>query len=243
MKPILFNAGMVRAILNGSKTVTRRCAKFERRKEFPNVNLSASACEVDRYGKDAYCVYKRIGSYWNDMTYPLKPKYVIGDILYVRETWNQLALVNKYGYTHYDNSFYVYRADAEQPDLFDNDGKYIDDSERKWKPSIHMPMKAARIFLRVTDIHIERLQDIRYYEVYQEGIKSVDICNNYCKRKDTCANAQYLGKCRVVDCFECLWNSTIKKNDIDQYGWDANPYVFVYTFEVIGKDEAYENDV
>lgn len=194
VKRIRFNPDMFKAILEGRKTTTRRAAKFERRKEFPNVDLYASACSVDTHGysKDTYCIYQKINSYWNEMTYPLQSKYAIGDILYTD--------------------------DKEFPSSM-LEGRHV-------------------IFLKITDVRIERLQEIRYHEVYKEGIRSVDICTHQCSEQVTCVDEQNADSCHVIHAFKDLWNSTIKDSESDVYGWDADPYVFVYDFEVISKKEA-----
>ena len=88
---------------------------------------------------------------------------------------------------------------------------------QKWHPSIHMPKEAARIFLRVTDVRVERLKDIG--DCTKEGIApgthATAHMNDYDERCD----------------FAALWNSTIPKKDLDKYGWEANPWVWVIEFE------------
>ena len=93
----------------------------------------------------------------------------------------------------------------------------------KWKPSIHMPKEAARIWLKVTDVRVERLQDMTSEQISREGVEVEypHMLNGEEKRY----------------AFSTLWNSTIKKSDIDRYGWDANPYVWVISFERCEKSE------
>ena len=86
----------------------------------------------------------------------------------------------------------------------------------KWHPSIHMPREAARIFLRVTDVRVERVQDIDDDGVVAEGLN-------------------------IGDPFDELWDSTIKPADRALYGWDANPWVWVIEFERITREEAIPN--
>lgn len=261
MKPILFNTEMVQAILEGRKTVTRRYIK-----KWQGANDCMGVWRnIDEDGK-VYIKDYKYDLCWMEEKYYIKryAKYQVGDILYVKETWNQLAKVDKDGYTHYDDLFYVYKADKEQCDLYNDDGMYLDDTHRKWKPSIHTPKEAARIFLRVTNVRVEKLQDIHYYEVYKEGIKSSDICNAKCKKKETCVSEQTLGKCHVINTFKNVWDDCyaypkpVKVNGVldhyESYHWEdiqetreykelpwlvcGNPYVFVYDFEVISKEEA-----
>lgn len=138
--------------------------------------------------------------------------YVPGDIWYVRETWQDLCLPVKSGKQTHD---YAYKAS-------DND-KNI-----RWRPSIHMPKAAARIWLKVTDVRPERLQDIDGQGVLKEGLDSR-------VHPDTVFPGYFDMNQREM--FEKLWNSTIKKADWNLYGWDANPWVWVIEFERCKKPE------
>lgn len=124
-----------------------------------------------------------------------RPPYEPGDILYVRETFMQAAA----------HTFW-YKAD---------DNSWIPEGLH-WHPSIHMPKEAARIWLKVTDVRVERLQDMTDDDAEAEG------CFDY--------TSTALG-------FPDVWDSTIKKSDLDRYGWAANPYVFVIEFSKIDKPE------
>lgn len=218
MKPILFNTEMVRAILDGRKTVMRE------------------------YIKHKICVYEENGkTYVNDNRYMFDfnlnayidshAKYKKGDILYVKETFmeHHTFVIE----TTLPNPNILYKADYNELDA----GMMACGIDQ-WKPPIHMPKEAARIFLRVTGVRFERLQDIRYHEVYREGIKSVDVCNSKCHSTLPCAIKQAGGECYVINAFKNLHNSTVEKSELDKYGWDANPWVWVYEFEVISKEEA-----
>ncbi len=102
----------------------------------------------------------------------------------------------------------MYRASCE-------DSKYsLADT---WHPSIHMPKEAARIFLKITNVKAERLQDIDIDGIRNEGLLSAAV---HCEDMEIALKE-----------WEILWNSTIKKSDLDRYGWDANPYVWVIEFE------------
>lgn len=90
-----------------------------------------------------------------------------------------------------------------------------------WNPSIHMPKEAARIWIKVTNVRVERLQEMWASDVPKEGIYF---------NKPTTADEMLMA-------FTKLWNSTIKKSDIDCYGWDANPWVWVIEFERCEKPE------
>lgn len=130
----------------------------------------------------------------------ITPPYQPGDILYVRETWKQAP-----------NGYYYYE-DWQKDDIAD---------VTKWKPSIHMPKEAARIWLKVTDVRVERLQEITRLSVQKEGIE-VDP-------KECAGKFDFITELFLL--FQELWDSTIKKSDLDRYGWDANPYVWVVEFE------------
>ena len=128
-------------------------------------------------------------------------------------------------------AYYVYyRADYEDgvktyihPQK-DDCGEEIVCDLPKWKPSIHMPKDAARIFLKVTNVRVERLKEITYEGCISEGI--TDDYKTYSEEyHDNLARRAY----PVI--FSDLWNSTINKQDLDEYGWEANPYVWVIEFE------------
>lgn len=134
-----------------------------------------------------------------------KAPYQIGDILYIRETWQDDRI-----YTHDDTpGRYLYRAD----DGIEAHVKGI------WKPSIHMPKEAARIFLRITSVRAERLQEIDGQGVLKEGVNT-----------HVHPNASYFDV-NQREAFARLWDSTIKKEELAKYGWEADPWVWVYEFE------------
>ena len=138
--------------------------------------------------------------------------YRPGDTLYVRETWQ-----------HGFRCTYLYRASAGHDLFMTADGKLV--SDIPWRPSIHMPREAARIFLRVTDVRVERLRDITEEQAQAEGVKGWMVATD----RDWDKNPNYL------IAFRNLWDSTIKKADRALYGWEANPWVWVIEFERCGK--------
>lgn len=133
-----------------------------------------------------------------------------GDILYVRETFDYLEGW-KIGDPGIDGKYY-YRADGDLRPV---------SWRGKWHPSLHMPKEATRIFLKVKDVRAERLQEITVKGIEKEGI--------YLKKPYTTYEMQ-----RV---FKALWDSTIKKSDLDRYGWDSDPWVWVIEFEMCKKPE------
>ena len=188
IKPILFNTEMVRAILDGKKTCTRRIVKGAIPDDAmwgytmftPKGCVSCRGVYADEYGEKFF-----------------RLPYQQGDILYVRETWCKGSWMN-------EKERYYYKAD-------DNDFHCV------WHPSIHMPKEAARIWLKVKDVLVERLQGIDGKGCVKEGIEEEPL-------KD-------VGEEFVKGMYHDLWDSTIKKSDIDRYGWDANPWVWVIEFE------------
>ena len=212
IKPILFNTEMVRAILDGRKTCTRRICKDANECTVPDM-------EFYNADKRTYAVHNFADREHTEMlstgerTCPICP----GDILYVRETWKKAP-----------NGYYYYE-DWQRNDIAD---------VTKWKPSIHMPKEAARIWLKVTDVRVERLQDITEDGAWQEG---TDCWDDACYADNgwhpTFEDPDSGGNCDIIAGFEKLWNNTIKKSDLDRYGWSANPYVFVIEFERCEKPE------
>ncbi len=209
MKPILMKTEMVRAILDGRKTVTRRVVKF---KENRNPNWTG-------YIPDGAVLY---GS--NNIPAAKSP-YSPGDVFYVRETWQYGA--PKDGNENYTEDFrYYYAADGD-PFMTWTDGDGTEHDHMIWRPSIHMPREAARVFLRVKNVRVERLQEISHEGVLAEGISE---CQGRLKYGDECSCAEIK--------FSDLWDSTIKPADRERYGWAANPFCWVISFERISKDEA-----
>lgn len=194
IKPILFNTEMVRAILGGRKTCTRRVIKPQW-EECPTCKYVHNEYIYDKLAENVYCA--RCG-------YPMEPErrspYQPGDILYVRETFIQIA-AHTFWYKAYGKSWML--------------------KDLRWHPSIHMPKEAARIWLKVTDVRVERLQDITENGIKNEGIRL--------KQKDCVSKFDYISELYFL--FSRLWDSTIKKSDLDSYGWNANPWVFVIEFE------------
>lgn len=153
---------------------------------------------------------------------PCKP----GDLLYVRETWNRVKF-GREGEWHYE-----YRASCENPAYFSN-GSFAE-----WRPSIHMPREAARIFLRVTDVRVERLQDITDEQARAEG--AMAFCLSVDSEDTPDSERTWHDAGPALPDFIRIWNSNIKPADRDKYGWDANPWVWVIEFERISKEAALE---
>lgn len=186
-KPILFNEKMVRAILEGRKTVTRR-------------------------------VYKGI-----------KEPYETGDILYVRETWCK-GKIEAGEEPDGRDALYISQCTGEDDYIYKEFAVSHDIGmeDVKWKPAIHMRKEAARIFLKVMDVRAERLQDITNVQILSEGANREAITRYVNQMPEE--TKEYVDAAFRFE-FAELWDSTIKKNELDKYGWDANPMVYVVEFE------------
>lgn len=198
IKPILFNTEMVRAILDGRKDATRRIVKGF----IPDDAVwGYTAFTPKGYISCRGTFADGYGGIFFKL--PCEP----GDTLYVRETWCDDRQFTREA----TPGRYFYKASEE-------DGFTV-----KWHPSIHMPKEAARIWLKVTDVRVERLQEITSEQISREGVEVEypHVLNGEEKRY----------------AFSTLWNSTIKKSDIDRYGWDASPWVWVIEFERCEKPE------
>ena len=197
IKPILFNTEMVRAILDGKKTCTRRIVKGAIPDDAmwgytmftPKGCVSCRGVYADEYGEKFF-----------------RLPYQQGDILYVRETWCKGSWMN-------EKERYYYKAD-------DNDFHCV------WHPSIHMPKEAARIWLKVGDVRVERLQECGEgwcVDIEKEGIVTPQDAILYI------SDDAFHDALRME--FQKTWDGTIKKSDIERYGWNANPWVWVIEFE------------
>ena len=214
--PILFNGEMVQAILDGRKTVTRRLIKPQ-----PKFKLCYTIAGKGNgtFGYPDKNVYKYWGEEfrlpdcisYEDMQFRWNPPYHADDILYVRETWSPVFVVPRR---------YLYKVECKE----------AENLPIKWHPSIHMPKEATRIWLKVKDVRVERLQEISEEQAKEEG--AIDN-RGFIHSPDNEYDSIHTAK----EHFKQIWNSTIKKSDLDSYGWDANPWVWVIEFERCEKPE------
>lgn len=215
-KPILLSTPMVVATLAGRKTQTRRVCKEIALCDFewgldrePYIGNYRTFTKVAKGKWDwvtlenvwLYNIQTKVDDY---KTYLLKPKYQPGDHLWVRETWCKDA-----------NGDYIYRANygTTEDDSFPH-------SMFKWRPSIHMPREAARLFLQVVNVRVERVQDITPDDARAEGHPQKLHLSSDPRVHDDAA----------IDWFRDLWDALNFKRG---YGWEVNPWVFAYTFEVM----------
>lgn len=233
-KPILFSGPMVRAILDGRKTQTRRIVKQpnEMGAKGAPITVAHYATNVPEKGL-AY--YWKSGGSWNS-TGPIKT-YAVGDLLWVREAH---AIVGKH-----DPGFVLYRANGYEAECERHGLRkpWRKEDTVKWRPSIHMPRWASRITLRVTAVKVERLQDISEADAKAEGIyyeaptkEDYDWYETFCEENggDPTAPMDGVWKCEGVKgwgptpqlMYRLVWES-INGED----SWDSNPFVVDYIFE------------
>lgn len=225
IKPILFSAPMVQAIIEGRKTMTRRVVK---------ARVNSGPCDISkcvRYeidvNKDGECVnfFNSSGFYAGASQLKYRP----GDILWVRETFQKVLIEEDEPDDVYG---YVYKA---SPETFEDYGIMRNGKEYPltWRPSIFMPRVAARIFLRVTNVRAERVQDITVDDVIREGVKDVD---NEIRNQDqtTHESIRNWNLAWAKYQFQTLWDSLNAKRG---FGWDINPYVWVISFDRISREE------
>ena len=203
LKPILFNTEMTKAILEGRKTQTRRIAK-----ELCGLEPREDGLLPEEFN---FFISPQTGwLYWCDLLRALtvdgkrvSAPVMPGNILWVRETWCK------------DAGRYMYRANYNKDEKFYRNGREV---EICWKPSIHMPKEAARLFLRVKDVRVERLNDMDEEDAIAEGFADSPA-----------------GTDSSLQRFTELWNNTIKREYLREFGYHANPWVWVIEFERIEK--------
>jgi len=194
--PILFSGEMIRAIHDDRKTQTRRVVKPQ-----------------------PTSPYRLVTGEWVDrpvatscQTLPIAPRYCVGDTLWVRETWQAIRPVNATEWTTclphpaVSGIRIVYAADREQ------------DPPPKWRPSIYMPRWASRLTLEITDVRIQRLQDISEEDAKAEGVEPV-IDKKIHGWSPHCLE------------FSLLWDSINKDRG---FSWRTNPWVRALTFKRVG---------
>lgn len=226
IKPILFNTEMVRANLDGRKSCTRRICKDANEYTVPDMDFfdpEKRTYAVHNYADKEHKIKLSIA----ERTCPICP----GDILYVRESVFQG--VGRYLDVSGETVCVLTNDFEYYADGLHEKGHWKDKHEHTWmyrRPSIHMPKEAARIWLKVTDVRVDRLQEITVDGCHREGINI---------ETSAVTDGETLNRNHdfSLEKFEILWDSTVKKSDIDRYGWDANPWVWVIEFERCEKPE------
>jgi len=210
MKPIIFCTEMVQAILAGRKTMTRRIVKPQPAHEVVKI-WTDTQDPIQYHFQSPWAGTPCDGIHVSGTV--AKPRYERGDILWVRETW---------GISNFDVEDYsvniVYKADEKEVgyEIVFPDEKFtklynsMTAMSPDWRPSIHMPKEAARIFLKVTNVRAEQLQEISYEDCLAEGM------HDFGTEVDT------------LGAFQELWHSINAKRG---FGWETNPWVWVISFK------------
>ncbi len=248
MRPIPFITTMVQAVRDERKSVIRMICEDGNDYTIPDVRFLDS-------GKRTYAVHNYADKEHTEKLSTVERPCPIchGDILYVQEEWR----VKEAGYPP---PYSVIEYKAGGTEKFDNIVA-IPSAEGEWKPSIDMPKEAARLFIRVLDVQIEKLQNIDGLGAFDEGAVaampaaclppkkpadfdrwSADKQNDYLRAM---ATSTYIAKMefadRLVKSFADVWDSIIPKDKLPIHGWKANPWVWVIGFEKISKEEVLEN--
>lgn len=180
-KPILFNTDMVRGLLAGTKTVTRRLCRITVNGDMTVTHKLCCMARFPAKDKDGLCA-----QFFNKKDFykgSSKPPYRPGDILYVQETWCDNIDYELYPW---EQEKYWHKADEPDKKL-----TLLPEWFRGWHPSIHMPREAARIFLRVKNVRVERLQDSFF-----KSVKCLEVCQDCGKTFVAGPNAFFCPKCR-----------------------------------------------
>ncbi|EJK2192927.1 hypothetical protein NK499_002943 [Vibrio cholerae] len=214
--PMIFNTDMVKALMAGDKVVTRRPLIIHEGWELKDRKLTKITSSHPKKGKWGALIRQETfdDKYQHDI---ITAPCFVDDLIYVRETFRLFNHSDECGCSDYCSC-----PPSGTPVYFATCGG---DSESKWKPSIHMPRAASRLTLKVTDVRIEKLQDITEDQCWKEGVEHIDgqfdihQLSEMAKTFDgTFEDAKAL--------FACLWDSIYQN-------WKENPYVWVIEFEVI----------
>ena len=190
-RPELFNGAMVRAIIEGRKTMTRRVVK-------PGTAKLIEECMADPLANLNIGLHKG----------RIKPPYSVGDRLWVRETWKaSLTCPDACRCSQKDNGI-IYRADMAQCGF-----------KHKWKPSIFMPRRASRITLEVTHVRAERLQDISEKDAIAEGVERIENLNGMQTFGYRDYSGRTAGFLRARQSFATLWGSIYGEGAWDANPW------------------------
>lgn len=223
--PMIFNTGMVQAIQDGRKTVTRRPMKPQPVIHpvppcNPNYNVVWNGVYMWKEWEQPHFTMTERCPYGNP-----------GDRIYVRETWNRLMMYDENDMPYSPHRYEMfYKADGI-PDirLLDEDGYEEDNQCFRWKPSIHMPKRYARIWLEITDVRVERVQDITEEQAEAEGLQMIEWSTGIDYRQlygvdPDSGEDQLCSTESFYDSFRQIWDSIYQN-------WNSNPWVWVIEFK------------
>lgn len=205
---MIFNGEMVRAILDGRKTQTRRIMKNQPAGDYPDTQalIRSVGGGFQWYG------HYGVSSIFNC------PLCAVGDRIWVRETWAEA------GASAPDLKLYRANYPAHVPSHYEN---VPTAEEIRWTPSIHMPRWASRILLEITDVRVERLNGISEAEAEAEGI-DMDALADSQDCYDCIADHNMTGRPTAIGAFKYLWESIYSEEN-----WQSNPWVWVIEFKVV----------
>ncbi len=234
IRPILFSGPMVRALLDGRKTQTRRAISFpgvDKVIDFVRVATDEKGRPVyEMKGANGRHLSRPAGNHFVDYHY--SPNYAVDDLLYVRESFlGPMAYeANGYKLTEWGNKPFWYIADGTPSPKI---------SWQFWpkaRPSIHMPRWASRLTLKVTDVRVQRLRDIGEEDAKAEGVETQEYDGADDQFKGEIGYRDYRDHphnvapfCLAETSFASLWNSINEKRG---FGWDVNPWVVAVSFKV-----------
>lgn len=240
-KPIIFSAPMVRALLDGRKSQTRRLLKIPgiMGGMYP-INPPEEPIELDdgefKRGVFHYSSYTALSG-------PYRMLSRLGDRLYVREQFVPDPSADDDAWDDWTASFFEWNGTGCKLDLippalrspahvlFKADPRWSGDQGFRWRPSIHMPRWASRLTLIVTDVRVQRLQDISEADAIAEGIHHDTIPDGIIPGGNTgFGYPGYSGFATARDAFQCLWNSL---HTTEGERWEDNPWIVALTFDVI----------
>lgn len=224
-RPILFQTEMVKAILEGRKTQTRRIKGFTNQNPDEWEVQLIKGAPVSKSDCPQYAVYFKHKLYPNQTGAIQCPYGQPGDLLWVREAWNEAGRFESDFYANSEVNAYRTKDAYFFPNWKQLDTSHWNWDKIKWKPSIHMPKDAARIWLMIEDIRVERVQEISEEDAIAEGI----LC---CETYGEIAWKRYDGDYTVTSkpkiSFWSLWASINGEES-----WNSNPWVWVIQFRVL----------
>lgn len=234
IRPILFSGPMVLALLEGRKTQTRRVITFE---GVQNV-LEFTRVGFDQNGRPVYEMEDIAGQHFarpvgnGFVAYDFIPNYAVGDLLWVREAWRTPEQLDHFSPTQIAEQCNelgyrgpwcprVTEADNLAHQWSEEDGFRQDEPAGRLRPAMHMPRWASRLTLKVTDVQVQRVQDINEEDAGAEGWPPQD-------QRATTGIAE-IKDAYPISWFAHLWDSLNEKRG---FGWETNPWVVAITFEV-----------
>lgn len=238
--PMLFQTELVRALLEGRKTVTRRPLTIEAGWELKDRKLTKITSSHPKKGKWGALIRKETfdDKYQHDIV--TAPCFV-GDLIYVRETFMPDPDADHDSWDEHELSYFEWAGCDSSPQFLPDALKTPEHCiykangpvDGKWTPSIHMPRWASRLTLKVIDVRIEQVQDITEQQAQNEGFRFHSLYNEWGGLEvhpDSRSHApQWRWYEKASHAFKYLWNNIYNN-------WDQNPYVWVIEFEVIHKN-------